>query len=70
MFLQPDTRPRPASNGVNPTGSFLRFVIGFLTLISVSFVVTFTVNKYATAQESSRQAAAAIQAMLDANSSH
>lgn len=49
----------------NPTGSFFRFVIGFLTLISVSFVVTFTVNKYATSQDAARQSAAAIQAMLE-----
>ncbi|GEM_PF-1240680 len=52
---------------MNPTGSFLRFLVGFLTLISVSFAVTFTVNKYATEQEGARQAAAAMQAMLDAH---
>ncbi|MDO8481469.1 MAG: hypothetical protein Q7S75_00065 [bacterium] len=42
----------------NPTGSFLRFVFGFLALIGVSFAVTLTVDKYASSQESAQSAAA------------
>lgn len=45
-------------------GSFFRFLAGFLTLISVSFVVTFTVNKYVKAQDAEKQAAAAVAVML------
>ena len=47
------------------TGSFFRFFLGFVTFIGVSFIVTFTVNKYATAQDADKQAAAAIQAMIE-----
>ena len=46
-------------------GSFLRFLLGFLTLISMSFVITYSVNKYVTAQDAQKQAAAAIQAMIE-----
>ena len=45
--------------------SFLKFLAGFLTLISVSFAVTFTVNKRVQAQESQKQAAASVAAMID-----
>ena len=49
----------------SPVGSFARFLIGFLTFISVSFGVTIAVNSYAGAQDAERQAAAALQAMLE-----
>ena len=48
----------------NPTGSFFKFVLGFLTFISVSFVLTFAVTNYAAKQDAQKQTAAAIQAML------
>lgn len=43
----------------SPVGSFVRFVIGFLTFLSVSFGVTYAVNIYATAQDMEKQTAAA-----------
>ncbi len=49
---------------MNPTGSFFRFVLGFLTFISVSFIITFAVNSYTVAQDEQHQTASAIQAML------
>lgn len=49
---------------MNPAGSFFKFTIGFLTLISVSFGVTFAVSTYEMSQSAERQAASAIQAML------
>ena len=39
--------------------SFLKFLFGFLIFISVSFGVTFTVNKLALAKDLSQAAAAA-----------
>ncbi len=50
---------------MNPAGSFFKFTIGFLTLISVSFVITFAVSTYEMSQSAERQAAAAMQAMLE-----
>jgi len=47
-----------------PVGSFVRFLIGFLTFITVSFGVTIAVNTYATAHDAQQQTAAAEQAML------
>ncbi|MDP3965266.1 MAG: hypothetical protein Q8Q13_00510 [bacterium] len=43
---------------MNPTGSFIRFTLGFLVFIGVSFVVTLTIDKYATSQDSAQTAAA------------
>ncbi len=40
-------------------GSFFKFLFGFLIFISVSFGVTFTVNKLAVAKDLSQAAAAA-----------
>jgi hypothetical protein len=50
---------------MNPTGSFLRFLLGFFTFIGLSFLVTFSVNTYTVTQNSEKQTAAAIQAMLE-----
>jgi hypothetical protein len=50
--------------GMNPASSFVRFALGFLTFISVSFLVTFAVHSYTLAQDASAQAAAALQAMV------
>ncbi len=46
------------------SSSFFKFTLGFLTFISLSFVLTFAVTKYSVQQEADRQTAAAIQAML------
>ncbi|MCE9541036.1 hypothetical protein K8R03_00565 [Candidatus Kaiserbacteria bacterium] len=43
----------------SPVGSFFKFLLGFLVFISVSFGVTFTVNKMAQAKDVSQAAAAA-----------
>ncbi|MDO8514638.1 MAG: hypothetical protein Q7S50_03785 [bacterium] len=48
-----------------PASSFARFSFGFLLLISISFGVTFAVQKYATSQDAARQQAAAAAAMLE-----
>jgi len=48
----------------SPVGSFLRFFLGFMLFISVSFGVTFAVNTLATDQAGEQQTATAIQAML------
>ncbi len=47
-----------------PESSFFRFLLGFLTFISLSFVVTYAVNSYTIAQESKEQTAAAFQALV------
>lgn len=47
-----------------PVSSFFKFLVGFLTLISVSFGVTIAVNKYAGAKDASQNAAAAEALML------
>ena len=48
----------------NPTGSFFKFLSGFLTFITVSFVVTYAVTTYTEKQNAEKQTAAAIEAML------
>lgn len=48
----------------SPVGSFTRFFVGFMLFITVSFGVTFAVQKYATSQDPVKQQAAAIAAML------
>jgi hypothetical protein len=47
-----------------PVNSFLHFVIGFLTFISVSFGVTFVVQKMAIAKDLQDQTAAAAHAVV------
>lgn len=47
-----------------PVGSFVKFSLGFLVFISISFGVTIAVNTYTVAQTGEEQAAAAIAAML------
>jgi hypothetical protein len=47
-----------------PSGSFFRFVIGFLVFISVFFGVTLAVSKISSSQEAQEQTAAAEAAML------
>ena len=48
----------------SPLGSFTRFLFGFTLLISISFGVTFAVQKYATGKDAAKQKAAAAAAML------
>ena len=43
----------------------MRFFVGFMLFISVSFGVTFAVQKYTISQEVAKQQAAAIEAMLE-----
>lgn len=52
------------SNGMNPAGSFFRFLLGFLTLISVSFVITYAVSSYTIVQDEHEQTAAAFEALV------
>jgi hypothetical protein len=42
-----------------PAGSFIKFLTGFLTLITLSFGLTYAVNSYATSRDASQAAAAA-----------
>jgi hypothetical protein len=42
-----------------PAGSFIKFLTGFLTLITLSFGLTYAVNSYASARDASQAAAAA-----------
>ena len=48
----------------SPLGSFTRFFFGFTLLISISFGVTYAVQKYTTEQDAEQQQAAAVEAML------
>jgi hypothetical protein len=48
----------------SPTGSFFKFVIGFLVFISVFFGVTFAVQHISANEQSAQQAAAAEAEML------
>lgn len=47
-----------------PAGSFIKFLTGFLTLITLSFGLTYAVNTYATARDSAAAAASAKEEML------
>jgi hypothetical protein len=47
-----------------PVGSFVKFSLGFLIFIGVSFGVTIAVNTYTVTQTGEQQAAAALAAML------
>ena len=47
-----------------PVGSFVRFLVGFLTFIGVSLGVTVAVNSYSIAQQEKAQQASAFQALL------
>ena len=49
----------------NPANSFVKFLLGFLTFISVSFIVTFAVGSYTVVQDEREQTAAAFQALVD-----
>ena len=49
-----------------PAGSFIKFLTGFLTLITLSFGLTYAVNSYATNRDASQAAAAAKAEMLKA----
>lgn len=49
----------------NPSSSFFRFLLGFLTFISLSFVITFAVSSYTIVQDSEEQAAAAFEALVE-----
>ena len=42
-----------------PAGSFIKFLTGFLTLITPSFGLTYAVNSYATNRDGAQAAAAA-----------
>ncbi len=48
-----------------PAGSFIKFLTGFLTLITLSFGLTYAVNSYATARATTQAAAAAKAKMLE-----
>lgn len=48
----------------SPAGSFVRFLTGFLTLITMSFGLTYAVNAYSTAKNAEQSAAAAKAKML------
>jgi len=50
---------------MSSTGSFLKFTVGFLTFISVSFIVSFAVNTYEVSKSAEEQTAAAIETMLE-----
>jgi hypothetical protein len=47
----------------SPTGSFLRFVLGFVTFLALSFTLTIAVTDYTKGQDA-QQAAAAAEAMM------
>lgn len=49
---------------MDPAGSFLKYVLGFLTFISLSFIITYAVNTYTVAQDQQKQTAAAFQALV------
>ena len=49
----------------NALGSFARFTIGLFLFISISFGVTFAVQKLAIGQDAQRTQAAAAAAMLE-----
>ena len=50
---------------LSPVGSFFKYVLGFLVFISVSFGVTFAVNKVAQAKDAAQTASAAFSHMLE-----
>ena len=52
---------------MTPSSSFFRFLLGFLTFISVSFIVTFAVGSYTVVEQQHEQTAAAFQAMVGEN---
>lgn len=48
-----------------PAGSFIKFLTGFLTLITLSFGLTYAVNSYATTRDATQAAAVAKAKMLE-----
>jgi hypothetical protein len=47
-----------------PAGSFIKFLTGFLTLITLSFGLTYAVHSYASVRDSAHAAAAAKAALV------
>lgn len=50
---------------MNPAGSFFNFLLGFLTFISMSFLITFAVGSYTIVQDTEKQTAAAFEALVE-----
>ena len=50
---------------MNPADSFFKFLVGFVTFISVSFIITFAVSSYTIVQEEQKQTAAVFRALID-----
>ena len=50
---------------MSSTGSFLKFTVGILTFISVSFIVSFAVNTYEESKSAEEQTAAAIETVFE-----
>ncbi len=48
-----------------PAGSFIKFLTGFLTLITMSFGLTYAVHSYATTRDATQAAAVAKARMLE-----
>ena len=55
--------PQTASKKIVP-GSFLKFTIGFVTFLVLSFGLTLAISNYTKAQSTQQAAAAAIALML------
>jgi hypothetical protein len=49
---------------MNPAGSFFRFLLGFLTFITLSFAITFAVSTYTLQEDEAQQTAAAFEALV------
>lgn len=49
----------------SPLSGFTRFLFGFTLLISISFGVTYAVQKYTSGQDAEKQQAAAAATMLE-----
>ena len=56
-----------AMQKTTPAASFIKFLTGFLTLITLSFVLTYAVNSYATAHSANQAAAAAKAKLLESS---
>lgn len=50
-----------------PAGSFIKFLTGFLTLITLSFGLTYAVNSYSNTRDANQAAAAAKAMLLESN---
>jgi len=49
----------------DPTNSFFKFMLGFLTFISVSLALTFAVSSYSFSRDAEEQTAAAFKALVE-----